>query len=142
MASASAIGDELVTILEAMTGTSATKSGYSILDTSSDRFVFVVRPSDLTNSPAAHSGNTLSEHTRYTMLLEGFVKDLGDPADYMTAQWTMINNVQTTIDDYSTLNSTCDFAFMRRAEMPEYELNIQGQMWQPIRFWIDCTVLN
>jgi hypothetical protein len=31
---------------------------------------------------------------------------------------------------------------MRRAEVPEFELNIQGQMWQPIRFWVDCTVLN
>lgn len=141
MASASAIADELVTVLEAIPNTSATKRGYDLLETSSDRFVFMVRPSTGENIPSQFGETSIPQRQDLTLLAEGFVKDLGDPYDYMNAQWTMITATQTQVDDYYTLNDTCDMAYVERWEVPEMEYNIAGQVWQPIRFWVRCTVL-
>ena len=140
-ASASAIADELVTVLEAMANTTASKRGYDILETSADRFCVVVRPSVGSNTLAQFGGDSVTEHQDITLLAEAFVKDLGDPYDYMTAQWTFLNQVQTQLDDYATLNDTCMFAMLERWEVPETEYNIGGQIWQPIRFWVRCLVV-
>lgn len=142
--SASAIMDELVSVLAGMTDVgagNATWKGYDILETATSRYCFIVRPSGGSNKAAAFGGDIVLYESDQTYIAEGYVKEQGDTPDYMEAQATLIQDMQTTIDDHRTLNSTVATAMLARWEVPDMELNIGGQVWQPIRFWIECKVV-
>ncbi len=142
--SASAIADELVTVLASITDVGAGNAAktYDILETGSSQYVFVVRPQSGENKFGGFGEAIVPLTQNVTFLCEGFVKDLGDPVAFMNAQLTLINDVQTTVDDKRTLNSTVETAIVDRWEVPDMELNIAGQLWQPIRFWVRCLVIN
>ena len=137
MSSASAIADALVAILEAMSESTATKDQYT-LDTAVDRYVFIVRPA---TGEMRHAYMQAATYTKnITLKAECYVKDLGDPDEYMNAQWTIIDRVETTVDSYDSLSSTCDHAYVERWDVPEVEAQLGGMIYQPINFWVRCEV--
>lgn len=137
--SASAIADALVAVLDALTDCEASKQSYN-LDTATHRYTFVVRPAQGTNQGAHFgSGETMAYEQDITLKTECFVKDLGDPDEYMNAQWTVINTVITAVDDNTSMGSTCDMAFVERWEVPEVEAQVAGMAFQPIWFWVRCV---
>ena len=142
--SASAITDQLITVLAGITnvGSGNAAKTYDVLETGSSQYVFVVRPESgkLVNDSFGDAAMNPTEDV--TFLCEGFVKDLGNPVSFMDAQLTLINDFRTAIDDKRTLNSTVEVAIVDRWEVPDMELNISGQIWQPIRFWVRCMVIN
>ncbi len=142
--SASAIADELITILAGITDVGAGNAAktYDILETGSSQYVFVVRPQSGDNKFAGFGEASVPLIQNITFLAEGFVKDLGNAVSFMNAQLTLINDVQVMVDDKRTMNGTVETAVVDRWEVPDMELSIAGQLWQPIRFWVRCLVIN
>lgn len=137
MSSASAIADALVAVLEAMSETTASKQQY-VLDTATDRYIFIVRPG---NAEMRHGYMQATTYMKdITLKAECYVKDLGDPDEYMNAQWTIIDRTETAIDSEDTLSSTCDHAYVSRWDVPEVEAQLGGMIFQPINFWVTCEV--
>jgi len=136
--------DELIDILDDISnvGSGNAAKTYDVLETGSSQYVFVIRPSLGENKFGGFGEATVPILQNVTFLCEGFVKDLGDPVAFANAQLTLINDVQTTIDDKRTLNGVVETTIVDRWEVPDMQLNVAGQMWQPIRFWVRCLVVN
>ncbi len=143
--SASAIADELVTVLAGIASVgsgNATKSGYDILESTTSQCCFMVRPTGGDNNFANFGDAATPYDKQMTLRAEGFVRDAGDAATYLNAQFTLIQAVQDAIDDKRTLNSTVEMAWVERWDVPDNEWNIGGAVWQPINFHIKCWVTN
>lgn len=139
MSTASAIAVQLVTILDAITGASATKTGYDILEGTAQH-CFVVMPPSMDVTPLSFSGDSLDEREDYDFTVEGYIRDNGNPVDFFEQQYAQIEAVRAAIRAESTLNDTVDLAYVARAERAPNEWNIGGVLWQEIDYTIRCTV--
>ena len=138
--SASAVLDQLVSVIDGITNCDATKYGYDILETTTSLYAFHVEPSEGDNERGGF-GN-LPYHQNMDFMAHGFIRLESDPKAYHTARVTLIDAMNTTFDNDQTLSGTCEGAYVARWSFPDVELDVHGVIWQPVDFTIRCLILN
>lgn len=138
--SASAVLDQLVSVIDGITNCDASKNGYDILETTRSLYAFHVEPRRGDNERGGFGA--LPYHQNMEFVAHGFIRLEADPKSYHTARVTLIDAMNTTFDNNPTLNNTCEGSHVTNWDFPDMELDVQGVIWQPADFTIRCLILN
>ena len=137
--SASAIADALVTMLSATSalGTGSVATNYSVLESSSGSCA-VVGWTGFTSNPDTF-GDPRERSCQWTMLIQGFVKDEGDPVATMNRVLATVDTIQAVINSDDTLQGTVEETLQLRGDRdPDTAVLTGGMTWLPLRVEVDC----
>lgn len=136
--SGSNIGDGLVTVLtnaSAFDSTNVSKDDYSILEKTA-ACALVVQPSGLVNRGHAYGR---SWAITWTIRIDGFVRDIGDPLQTLRNLWKLPDEVLAAVNADQSLNSSaCQAMIVSGTRPKDILVNVGGQIWLPFDFIVEA----